>query len=98
MNKFILEVSENWVERIHLQIGKNVKKYRKQQGMSQVTLAHGMGHESVGVVSTAEIGLGGKHFNIQHLAKISLVLNVEIACLLEGVDDIIAKQRAEYNG
>ena len=79
----------------YLQIGKNVKKYRKLKGVSQVTLAHAMGHESVGVVSAAEIGLGGKHFNIQHLAKIALILNIEIVCLLEGVDDIIAKQRIE---
>ncbi|MGE4502468.1 MAG: helix-turn-helix domain-containing protein [Thiomicrospira sp.] len=95
MNTSSADSTGNWVKKIHLQIGQNVKKYRKLKGMSQVALAHAMGHDSVGVVSTAEIGLGGKHFNIQHLAKISLVLNVEITCLLEGVDEIIDQQRSE---
>ena len=97
MNKLDACNKEGWVKMVHLQIGKNVKKYRKEKGMSQVALAHAIGHESVGVVSTAEIGLRGKHFNIQHLATISLVLNVDIVCLFEGVDEIIAQQQVEQS-
>ncbi|WP_200770620.1 helix-turn-helix domain-containing protein [Thiomicrospira sp. ALE5] len=77
-----------WVRQVYLQIGQNVKKYRKEKGLSQVSLAHELGHESVGVVSTAEIGLNGKHFNIEHLAHIARILDVDVCCLLEGVNEI----------
>lgn len=77
-----------WVRQVYLQIGQNVKKYRKEKGYSQVTLAHELGHESVGVVSTAELCLNGKHFNIEHLAHIAKILDIDVCCLFEGVNEI----------
>lgn len=66
------------IEEMYKQIGKNVKRYREAAGLSQMELAYAIGHKSVGVISTAELYLNSKHFNLEHLAKIANVLNVEI--------------------
>lgn len=70
---------------MHLTIGKNVKKYRKQKGMSQLALALEMGYESVSIVSMSEIGANNKHFNVEHLLKIAKILQVDICCFFKGV-------------
>ena len=53
-------------------------KIRKEKGFSQLDLALAMGHKSVTVVSLPEIVHNGKHFNIEHLFKISEILEVDI--------------------
>ena len=58
-------------------IGQNVAKYRKEKGLSQLDLSLAMGYKSVSVVSGAEIYYNGKHFNLEHLLKISQILNIE---------------------
>ncbi|WFE68109.1 helix-turn-helix transcriptional regulator [Thiomicrospira sp. R3] len=84
-----------WIQEIYLRVGSNVKKYRKERGYSQVALAHAMGHESVGVVSTAEIWIRGKHFNIEHLAKIAQILDIDICLLFEDVNAVCQRNRLE---
>ncbi|MBK6303298.1 MAG: helix-turn-helix transcriptional regulator [Arcobacter sp.] len=59
-------------------IGQNVAKYRKEKGLSQLDLSLAMGYKSVSVVSGAEIYYNGKHFNLEHLLKISQILNIDI--------------------
>ncbi|MCT7909255.1 helix-turn-helix domain-containing protein [Arcobacter lacus] len=66
-------------EELYKIIGQNVAKYRKEKGLSQLDLSLAMGYKSVSVVSGAEIYYNGKHFNIEHLLKISQILNVEIS-------------------
>lgn len=59
-------------------IGKNVAKIRKEKGISQLNLSLQMGYKSVSIVSGAEIYYNGKHFNLEHLLKISQILEVNI--------------------
>lgn len=59
-------------------IGKNVAKIRKEKGFSQLELSLQMGYKSVSIVSGAEIYYSGKHFNLEHLLKISQILDVNI--------------------
>ncbi|MCT7576282.1 helix-turn-helix domain-containing protein [Aliarcobacter butzleri] len=66
-------------EKLYKQIGQNVAKYRKEKGLSQLDLSLAMGYKSVSVVSGAEIYYNGKHFNIEHLLKISQILKVDIS-------------------
>lgn len=66
-------------EKLYKQIGQNVAKYRKEKGLSQLDLSLAMGYKSVSVVSGAEIYYNGKHFNLEHLLKISQILNIEIS-------------------
>ena len=58
-------------EELYKIIGQNVAKFRKQKGLSQLDLSLAMGYKSVSVVSGAEIYYNGKHFNLEHLLKIS---------------------------
>ena len=64
-------------------IGQNVAKYRKEKGLSQLDLSLAMGYKSVSVVSGAEIYYNGKHFNLEHLLKISQILDIDIAEFLK---------------
>ena len=57
-------------------IGRNVAKYRKEKGLSQLDLSLQLGHKSVSIVASAERFYKNKHFNIEHLLKISDILNI----------------------
>lgn len=72
---------------IYKQIGFNVKRIRKSKGVSQLSLAMAMGHKAVGTVSMAELCIQNKHFNIEHLVKISEILDVDIC---EFFSDIVS--------
>jgi len=66
------------LEEFHKNIGANVKRIRKEKSISQLSLSHAIGHKSVSVISNAEIYNKGCHFNLEHLAKIAYVLDVDI--------------------
>ncbi|MCG3671871.1 helix-turn-helix domain-containing protein [Aliarcobacter butzleri] len=70
-------------EELYKLIGRNVAKFRKQRKLSQLELSLRMGYKSVSVVSGAEICYNRKHFNLEHLLKISQILDVEIAEFLK---------------
>ena len=70
-------------EQLYKIIGQNVAKYRKEKGLSQLDLSLQMGYKSVSVVSGAEIYYNGKHFNLEHLLKISQILNIDISEFLK---------------
>ena len=71
------------VQELHVVIGKNVKKYRDLKGLSQLALSGEIGHASTTLVSQAELGKG-KRFNVEHLYKLSKVLDVDICAFFEG--------------
>ena len=70
-------------EELYKIIGQNVAKYRKEKGLSQLDLSLQMGYKSVSVISGAEIYYNGKHFNLEHLLKISQILDVNICDFFE---------------
>lgn len=72
---------------IYKKIGANVKKARNSKKVSQLKLALAIGHNSVGVVSTCELCLNNKHFNIEHLVKIADVLEVDVCEFFKGTMD-----------
>ncbi|QDF30278.1 helix-turn-helix domain-containing protein [Halarcobacter anaerophilus] len=67
------------IEQFHKKIGENVKRLRKEKGLSQLALSHAIGHKSVSIISNAEIFHKGCHFNLEHLAKIAYVLDVDMS-------------------
>ena len=71
----------------HKNIGRNVARYRKEKGISQLDLSLQLGHKSVSIVASAERFYSGKHFNIEHLLKISEILNVPIDSFFEPYKD-----------
>lgn len=75
--------SDEEILAIYKLIGENVKYYRMQKEMSQLSLSQEMGYKSVSLVSAAELCNDGKHFNIEHLYKISKILDIPIAQFFE---------------
>lgn len=59
-------------------ISKNVIRIRKERKISQLKLANAIGHQSPTFLGKAEILAENKHFNLEHLYKISLVLDIEM--------------------
>ena len=68
---------KNLIE-LHKKIGANVQRIRKQKKISQLKLSQAIGHRSVSVISCAEIYHNNIHFNIEQLAKVAYVLEVDI--------------------
>jgi transcriptional regulator with XRE-family HTH domain len=74
-------------DELYLIIGKNVARIRKEKGLSQLDLSLQMGYKSVSIVSGAEIYYNGKHFNLEHLLKISQILDVNICDFLTPINN-----------
>ena len=79
-------ISDEDMLNIYKQIGQNVKKIRKEKKVSQLALALAIGHKAVGTISMAELCINNKHFNIEHLVKISNVLDVPICRFFENIN------------
>jgi transcriptional regulator with XRE-family HTH domain len=65
-------------DELHILIGKNVARLRKEANLSQLALSLEMGNRSPSLVSSAEIYTNKRHFNITQLHKIAKILNVNI--------------------
>ena len=70
---------------IYKQIGANVKRIRSSKNISQLALSLAMGHKAIGTVSMAELCIQNKHFNIEHLVKISEILDVDVCEFFGGI-------------
>lgn len=69
---------ESFSEEILNTVSKNVLKYRKDKGLTQMQLALEIGMSGGAYLGRAEIRKENHHFNIKHLAKISKILDVDI--------------------
>lgn len=74
------------IDTLYRTIGANVMRIRKEKGMTQLDLALAIGLKSVGLISVAEIYHNKKHFNLEHLYKISLALDVIMEDFFNGID------------
>lgn len=74
---------DGYAKTLHQKIGKNVKRLRKEAGLSQLKLAYALGYKSVSPISGAEIYYNKIHFNIENLYKIAHILDVDICELLK---------------
>ncbi len=70
-------------EEFYRRIGINVARYRKERGLSQLDLSLEMQYKSISIVSSAEIYYKGKHFNLEHLLKISKILDIDVCEFLK---------------
>lgn len=69
---------ESFSEEILNTVSKNVLKYRKEKGLTQMQLALEIGMSGGAYLGRAEIRKDNHHFNIKHLAKISKILDLDI--------------------
>lgn len=78
-----IEFTDNEILNFHHKITENIKRIRKEKGITQLDLALAIGHKSMSTIGKIESGLEGKHYNIEHLYKIAKVLDVKICDLFE---------------
>jgi len=72
------ELTSSNIDTLHKRIGRNVAKIRKEKKITQLDLALAIGLKSVGLISVAELYHNKKHFNIEHLYKIAMALDVDM--------------------
>ncbi len=83
MNKYEINIYE--------QIARNIKKYRKEAGITQAVLAErvGVSHEFIRRIESKK---GKKTFSVDTIWKISLAVNVDPGKLFEiDMDELINK-------
>ena len=83
MNKYEVNIYE--------QIARNIKKYRKEAGITQAVLAErvGVSHEFIRRIESKK---GKKTFSVDTIWKISLAVNVDPGKLFEiDMDELISK-------
>lgn len=81
MNKYEINIYE--------QIARNIKKYRKEAGITQAVLAErvGVSHEFIRRIESKK---GAKTFSIDTIWKISLALDIEPGKLFEiNLDEVV---------
>lgn len=66
------------LENFYKLISKNVVRIRKEKKLSQLKLANAIGHQNATFLGKAELLAENKHFNLEHLYKISEVLEIDI--------------------
>ena len=75
------DFSNSSVDEINLfyrNISKNIINYRLEKGFTQEKLALDIGIKSIAFYSNCENNKYDKHFNLEHLYKISKSLNIPI--------------------
>lgn len=73
-----IDFEDNGLENFYSLVSKNVVRIRKEKNISQLKLANAIGHQNATFLGKAELLAEGKHFNLEHLYKISVVLEVDI--------------------
>ena len=74
----IVDFENGCLEEFYKRVSKNVIRIKKQKKISQLKLANAMGHQNATFIGKAELLSENKHFNLEHLYKISIVLDVDI--------------------
>ena len=72
-----IEFSQEEINDFKKLVGLNVKRLREKADISQMALYEAIGHSSNSIIAQGE--LAKKAFNLEHLYKISKVLNCEVS-------------------
>jgi transcriptional regulator with XRE-family HTH domain len=83
LKKELSDISETEINEFYKTISKNVKKARNAVKMSQLELSLKLGIKSIAFYSNCENLRYNKHFNLEHIYKISKALNVDMCELLK---------------
>ncbi len=73
---FISNADEEEINNFYRIVSKNVKKYRSEKNLSQLELALTIGQKGNAFFNYAENNTKDKHFNLEHLYKISKSQNL----------------------
>ena len=78
MKSIFPDIDKSKLEDFYKLIGKNVKRIRQEKNLSQLELAIMIGQKSTSFYSNCENNKYDKHFNLEHLYKISKSLDVPL--------------------
>jgi len=73
-----IEFTDKEVKAFHRKIIENIKRIRKDKGITQLELALTIGHKSMSTIGKIEADVEDKHYNIEHLYKIAKALDVDV--------------------
>ena len=76
---FTSNATDEEIKALHQYISNSVKKARELKGMSQLELSLTIGLKSAAFFGNAENNTRDKHFNIEHLYKISKALEIPMS-------------------
>ncbi len=76
--KHVNELEQDYIKDFYLKIGKNVSKIRKEKNLSQLELSNLLGYKSTSQLAGSEICYKNYHFNLEQLAKIAFILDINI--------------------
>lgn len=79
IGKAILTLDNFSSQSLYKMIGFNVARKRREKELSQLELALAIGLKSSGLISVAELNHNNRHFNVEHLYKISLALECDVS-------------------
>jgi len=83
MSNDFSNASKEEIEKFYKLVSNNVKRYRKEKGISQLEIALEIGIKSVAFYSNCENNKYGKHFNLEHIYKIAKTFNIDICALVK---------------
>ena len=83
MKKELSDISEEEINEFYKTISANVKEARGAVKMSQLELSLKLGIKSIAFYSNCENLRYNKHFNLEHIYKISKALDVDMCELLK---------------
>lgn len=88
MNKNLSNADDDEILGFYKLVSRNVRRFRELQNISQLDLALEIGIRSVAFYSNCENNRYGKHFNLEHLYKISKALAVPLSEFFEERGDL----------
>ena len=78
MEDKLSDVSNSEIEAFYKRVSSNVKDARIKANMSQLDLALKLGIKSIAFYSNCENSKYNKHFNLEHIYKISKALDIDM--------------------
>ena len=85
MEKEFSNVGGDEILEFYKKVSQRVRNLRESNGISQLDLALEIDIKSVAFYSNCENNRYGKHFNLEHIYKISKALNVKMSDILKDI-------------
>lgn len=80
---FLSNVEDEEIEEFYKAVSQKIKKLRTEKGLSQLELALTIGQKGGAFYNYAENNTHGKHFNLEHIYKISKALDTPMTTFFE---------------
>lgn len=73
-----IDINDDDLQAFYSIVSNNVVRLRQEKKVSQLDLATSIGHTSATFLGKAELLAENRHFNMEHIYKMAIALNVDI--------------------